>query len=818
MAKLPIAEFLESRLKEYDPAFEVRKGTSFQQLIFKPLEFIIQPFRDEANIIQTGQSFRRILLTDDPDSFDEETVDDLISNFFVERATGAFSAGVARVYFDAPVSREWPEGGAVFAGSNGKSYVNTAPFAITNIQMGAQIEGGLYYYDIPVIALEAGSDSDLDAGGLISLAGDPDVITVTNKIAFSGGRARETNTQVIERTKKSIAVRDLVTGKGFNATLFENFPSTLTELQPIGFGDQEMMRDILFNTHVGGKVDGYVKTPNILTKTKNFIGLLIDTTREVFSSTAVQLINTDFASMGTTNISRVGGNDPVVKQIKDETSAELTSLITTFPINLSVNRYIKIAIDGEERQINLQGANPTFTTKFEIISRINYVFGKTVAFATPTGFKLVSPTKGTNSSVSVNDPSVPLPSALIDVFGVMAYTEVYGDGPIVFVEGTDYAINDNDGEIQRIVRPIFISTQSTGDSTTGSDIFTDPTLGIFSLPSLVAKDMVLTILSGPDAGDYRILEVTNANTLVLDAELTDTSSAVQYLIREGGIKNGEAVYVEYYFNPLSIDIGKYIKLDDLGTNRGIRPGRDDQTISDVAFLRVKKIELIDPITEEPLGEILNGAGGYGVGGYGEGPYGIGSGTDYYMVINSVHERYSAFEDSLIVINPSYQGFSFAVEYEYVPEIEDFHNFCRSESERVLDGDILVKHFIPAYVSGEIQYSIDATDSEIPTNEQLTEFVKQFIDLRPAGSVLDYSDLRQFITRVTDPFDRFGASVKSFELTATVLNTDGSTLIVTGSNELTIPTLDPFPKDTKRPLSPRIAHWISDNITLTRIDS
>jgi hypothetical protein len=302
----------------------------------------------------------------------------------------------------------------------------------------------------------------------------------------------------------------------------------------------------------------------------------------------------------------------------------------------------------------------------------------------------------------------------------------------------------------------------------------------------------------------------------LDAELTDTSSVVNYTVRRTGIKDGETVYLEFYFNPLSIDIGKLIQLDDLGRVRGVRAGREEQTITDIAFLRVNRIELIDPVTEESLGEVLNGVGGYGVGGYGEGPYGIGSGSDYYLVVNRPTERFSAFEDSYLVINTSFQGFSFAVTYDCVPEIESFHNFVRSESERVLDGDFLIRHFLPAYVSGEIRYTVDQTDSSIPDNDTLTDLVKQFITLRPANSKLDFSDIAQFITRVTDPFDRFGASVKPFELTAQILNVDGTTTVISGTEELVIPKEDPFPKYTPRPLSPRIAHWIADEITLVRL--
>ena len=79
MAKLPIADFLTARLKEFDPNFEIRKGTGLEQLFIKPMQFLLQPIADEAALLNTSQSFLRILQQQDPDAFSEEAVDALAS-------------------------------------------------------------------------------------------------------------------------------------------------------------------------------------------------------------------------------------------------------------------------------------------------------------------------------------------------------------------------------------------------------------------------------------------------------------------------------------------------------------------------------------------------------------------------------------------------------------------------------------------------------------------------------------------------------------------------------------------------------------------
>lgn len=926
MAKLPVADFLTKRLKEYDPNFEVRKGTGFYQLFFNPLQFITQPIIDEAVEMTIAQSFLRILQQPDPNAFSEEAVDSLASNFFVERIPGGQSSGVARVYYSTAVDREWPAKGTVFNGENGKTYTNPGSFLISRDVMSLQFENGSYYYDIPVQSNDLGEDTLLDAEGLVGIDNDPDAITVTNLAPFTGGYSRETNTALIERVRKSIAVRDLVTGKGFNATMFENFGGFLTELRAIGFGDQEMMRDIVYNTHIGGKIDGYFKTSAVNQGFKNIVGILPDTTRQAYGSTNVQLFNAEAAETPDGNFDISNGKSPIVQQVKSATSAKYTSTVDlSSTIDLSVNYLIKITIDGiAHDDMSLRGSNPTTTTKAEILNHINARFGYMVAFSVGPYIELRSNKKGQTSSVVISHPSAAgiapdyIGSALTNVFGLTSPPVshlFYGDGPILFTELTHYTVNTTYGTITRVIGPAVVPTTSppndynttgvvgyryqfallvlgaganadagavysnngetftvrsaivygsslscfgtgapassgtlalvsgTGDAAINftsakrveENVFTDPSMldpltGVFHDVKL--NDIVTFNPHSPNVDDlhgdpltlkkdYRVLQVVDEHTLILDENVPYNKSDISYWIQRTGIKNRETVYVQYWFSPLSIDVGPLVWYEDTSVfpsvmRRGIRPTREDVTITDVSFLRINKIEIIDPITFEPTGDILATGGGYGEGGYGEGPYGIGSGSDYYMVVNSPHERFSAFEDSYIVLHPSFVGLSFRVDYDYVPECMTMHDFVRSENERVLDGDILMKHFLPAYVEGTIQYKIDVTDSSVPDNDTLTTSLKKFIDTQPAGSDLQISEVYQFLARTTDPYDRYGTYIKPFTLTAMIHNADGSTTVISSDDKLVVPTPNPFPKDTTKPLSPRISHWIAGNIVLERL--
>ena len=837
MAKLPITDFLTQRLKEYDPRFEVRKGTGFAQLFFNPVQYMVQPVVDEADRLTTAQSFLRILQTPNPDSFSEEAVDSLASNLFVTRSPGDYSSGVARVYYPNPVAREWPANGATFTGSNGKTYTNPSPFSITQAAMSEQIENATYYYDISIISTDVGEDTALDANGIVSIDNDNLALSATNPLALSGGAIRETNTALIERVQRSISVRDLVTGKGFNATMFDNFITFLTELQPIGFGDPEMMRDIVYNTHIGGKVDGFFKTSYILQGYTNFTGVMIDTTRQGYSSTNLVLYGLNPSAVPDANFDTTGDKFPIVEQIKTAAVARYLSPVDmTGTLDLSTLFRIKITVDGIAHNIDLRGSIPSTTARTEILNKINQAFGTVVVYSVGISVELRTPSKGLGAELRIEDPDAgPTNSALMSVFGLSGDTIFYGTGPIVFTKDVHYTVNDFYGSITRIVPVAMIVSNGGAPMITGAIsivagnvLFTDATLNVFL--SVAVNDIItinplspnlwdpITDLS-TDRRDVRIIGKTDNNTLTIDTSIA-AAIGVSYVIRRTGIKDGETVYVQYWFNPLSIDIGPLVQNIDNATVpptivRGIRPGRESYTITDVSLLRINQIELIDPISLEPTGDILATGGGYGQGGFGEGPYGSGGGSDYRVIINSPTERFSAFEDAYIVFHPGLIGLSFRVSYDYVPECVELHNFVRSESERVLDADILMRHFLPAYVSGEIHYSVDSTDSSIPDNDTLTGMVMEWINRRLSGTSLEISDVYQYILRSTDIFDRYGTYIKPFTLSATIHNTDGTTTIISSDDKLVVPTPNPVLKDTTRPLSPRITHWIGDNIVLVR---
>lgn len=312
---LPVRDFIIQRLLEYDPSFDVGAGVPTTSLLVDPLSIILQPVVDELTVIQATQSILAILESDDPDGFPEDIVDGLASNAFVERNVGAIGSDVVRVRFFQPQAFSFQKGVLIFRGPAAQRFTNSEAIAVTSAEMSLNQEGTLYYIDIPIIALEEGDGFNVAAGSITSMEAEPvGVANLSNLFGVDQGRNRETNTELIDRIKVAVTVRALVTGRGIIVTLTENF-TTIEEIEPIGFGDPEMMRDIVYNVHIGGNVDVYVKTASLKDSSKDVFGLEVDASRRHAASATVVAKDEGVSySLGHANIDRTSFA-PIVKTI-----------------------------------------------------------------------------------------------------------------------------------------------------------------------------------------------------------------------------------------------------------------------------------------------------------------------------------------------------------------------------------------------------------------------------------------------------------------------------------------------------------------------
>jgi hypothetical protein len=842
--ELPVIQFIRDRLQEEDASLETRQGTAFYDLFVKPQQLMLQPLIAALDDFTISSSIRKVLALEDPDSYDEEAVDDLVSNLYVTRDGGSIATATVRVYYSSPRDREFPALTAEFT-SNDLSFFNSEDIKISEAEMALQVDDTLYFLDIPVRASLEGDAYNVAAGAITSFVNDLDAIRVTNITAAVGGLPKESNTALLTRARNSIGVRDLETVKGINAILREKFPF-IREIRAIGFGDAEMMRDILYNAHIGGKTDVYVKVPELTEKSSDFFGVDFDTSRELPRSSNIQMARSSVdpdidADLKTPNIVV---SSVIVKEDVVETSARVLSVAVPplVGVNLSANEWIRIQIDDRPvKQIKISGANPAQTQRFEIINSINASLGLNAATPVAGGkIAITSPKTGAGSQIVIYAPVSPVSSSnnAADVlFSMSSYPQtIEGVAAYVFTEDFDYEVNYIDGLIYQTSYTIgpripgqktilsgqtMLSSVSDGKITqVGSEYFFDSSVANrFENDPLVrmrlGDEITIEEIGGLSTGTvlgtlpqtFIVSEVVSSTRLKLSGMYPSAATSTNSITYSA--KSNQVVKVEYRYNPISIDVGPKVMLAD-GFNRGVRPGRGSFTISDVPFINIVKIEEIDPDTLEVVGDPLSAPGGYGQGGYGSGGYGVGLAGDYDFEVLAPNDRFSVFEDSVIVLRPESLSKSYRVTYKCVPELVNVHNITRDDLERVTGADVLIKNFVPAFVDIEIGIRRDSTNINTPDNAALADLIKEYVDNVPAGLGVQASQISKILE--DQGVDRI---VTPFSMKATVLNTDGSTFIIESKDELLFPEIA-LPRQTRNFASSRIVHFYPQNISVVEV--
>jgi len=230
-----IEEFLLTRLRQEFPSIPAEKGDAVVDLLIRPLQLLLESFKRELQIIRAGQSINN------SDVMRLADAEDLAANFFVTRRTGSRSSGIVRLYFSQPtfvsimVTTE-------FRTSQGLSFFPNIPQFFRPETVAVQRSGDQYYIDVTVVAEEEGDEYNIEPNAITSVGGIGGISRVTNLFEFGGGSVAETGPELLSRTKASLTERSLNTRRGIRARLFSEFTS-IRNMEVVGYGDPEMKRD-----------------------------------------------------------------------------------------------------------------------------------------------------------------------------------------------------------------------------------------------------------------------------------------------------------------------------------------------------------------------------------------------------------------------------------------------------------------------------------------------------------------------------------------------------------------------------------------------
>src|SRR5688572_10714432 len=233
-----MATFLDARLRQAYPDMAIGEGDALTDLIVKANTLLWDPLVREVARVRRGLSFR------DPSTLTEEEADALGANLFAERSQGDLARGTARIMFAQAQNASVSPVNFVTSRA-GLHFFPTESQAIRVEEMLLNVdENGLFYFDITVIAEQAGSQYNIGPKELVSIANLDAAVQVTNLRKFESGEDSANAAEFVDKTRQELTERSLVTLRGIAAKLTAAFPE-ITRLNVTGFNDPEMQRDII---------------------------------------------------------------------------------------------------------------------------------------------------------------------------------------------------------------------------------------------------------------------------------------------------------------------------------------------------------------------------------------------------------------------------------------------------------------------------------------------------------------------------------------------------------------------------------------------
>lgn len=296
--------FITARLQQAYPEMAIGDGDSVTDLLIKPASLLWDP------IVREVARIRRSLSFNDPDSLTTDDADALGSNLIATRAQGDFARGAARISFAqaqnitvSPVNFVTSKEGLRFFPTE------TQSIRVEEMLINTATDGS-FYFDINVIAEEAGSDYNIGPNNLVSIANIEAAIRVANLRKFESGDDAATAAEFVDQTKQELTERSLVTLRGIAAKITAALPE-ISRLNVVGFNDPEMQRDVVkgggLGPVVGAGTAGFTPSDGIGGAfTKRFSTLEVDFTALIGPTAVVPsgVVLSVFSAFGSADVVR----------------------------------------------------------------------------------------------------------------------------------------------------------------------------------------------------------------------------------------------------------------------------------------------------------------------------------------------------------------------------------------------------------------------------------------------------------------------------------------------------------------------------------
>ena len=268
-----LTQFLTEKVTEAN--FQI--GSAMRDLAVKAFTYIYAYLRGEIDNVRLRQSIYRIS-TEGANLTDvDQSIDEILSNWFMTRKAGTLAAVTAVLHFTERTSVSIPITTRFWKTSALAFYVNSIsnPYVISESEMKPRYDnrGNLvdYSVNVPLRASRSGDTYNLPAGRFFRvevLNGGvlPYFSFAENTSDIAQGASVENSTDLVTRSQTAIAVRNLINNRSVDATLQDNFAG-VSQTLTVGMGEPEMMRDRRrelashIELHIGGHYDIYAEYP-----------------------------------------------------------------------------------------------------------------------------------------------------------------------------------------------------------------------------------------------------------------------------------------------------------------------------------------------------------------------------------------------------------------------------------------------------------------------------------------------------------------------------------------------------------------------------
>lgn len=258
-------------MREKHPEVELARGP-FSDLVLYFMS-VINAGR-QVNITRLRQSMSLLKINENPDQADPDTVDDVLSNAGVTRLPGTTAAGDVTIIVGVdntvviPANMIFTANGAEYATPSAFTARPSTSTAVTDTdRVLSSLGDGTYAFTIPLNAVAEGSAGNIRRGTKIVPSTRPEnFVRAYAASDFSGGKASETNAELLEKMAEGQAAKSMGGALSWQA-LIKQQPAfeRVLDVSIRGYGDPEQMRDQhgIIPISSGGRVDIYARTAEL---------------------------------------------------------------------------------------------------------------------------------------------------------------------------------------------------------------------------------------------------------------------------------------------------------------------------------------------------------------------------------------------------------------------------------------------------------------------------------------------------------------------------------------------------------------------------